>query len=120
MIATQKVLLVEDEAIIAMEAEMALSERGWTVLGPVSTIEKANNLLNHDTPDIAVLDFSLKNETTEELATKLVERNIPVIFMSGDTRTTDIESLKDCDVLEKPASMDTLDALLRKLLDQPG
>ncbi|WP_017930482.1 response regulator [Robiginitomaculum antarcticum] len=111
------VLLVEDEAIIAIEAEMSLRDMGWTVMGPFATVERASKALEDTRPDIAVLDFNLRSGTSEALAVTLLEQSMPVIFLSGDTRSTTIESLKTCHVVEKPASMDDLNALLCELLD---
>src|SRR4051794_28099922 len=57
--AMPKVLLVEDEFIIALEMELALLDLGCTVLGPVASAAGALALLDRERPDVAILDVNL-------------------------------------------------------------
>lgn len=109
------VLIVEDELIIAMDLEQSLEDLGWTVLGPASTAKKAFQLLEKKTPNVAILDFNVRGGTSEELALGLMERGVPVVFLSGDSTTTQIEGLKDCRVLAKPVKMDTIKDVLDEI-----
>lgn len=80
-----KILLVEDEILIALTLEMTLSDAGYTVLGPVATVKRALELLQHDIPDLALVDINLRGggsgiELARELGTRWL---VPVLFMSG-------------------------------------
>ena len=112
----KKVLLVEDEAIIAMDLDMSLSDLGRDVIGPASTANHAFSLIDADTPDIAILDFNIRGGTSEQIAISLLEKSVPVVFLSGDSTTTQIECLKDCRVVPKPVLMKYLHSLLTDIL----
>ena len=112
----KKVLLVEDEAIIAMDLDMSLSDLGWDVIGPASTAAQAFSLIEADTPDIAILDFNIRGGTSEQIAISLLEKSVPVVFLSGDRTTTQIESLKDCRVVSKPVLIKHLQSVLTEIL----
>lgn len=109
------VLLVEDDAIIAMDMEMNLSDLGWLVLGPTATAQGASDILKTTMPDLALLDFNIRGGTSENLAMSLIEQSVPVIFLSGDNKATDIQGLKDCKVLSKPVSTLDLEAAIKSL-----
>ena len=53
------VLIVEDEFLIALDLTLLLEGRGWSVLGPVASVEAALRLLNKETPAVALLDVNL-------------------------------------------------------------
>jgi len=108
----RKILLVEDNAIIAMDMELSLSEAGWRVIGPVATAQQAFDHIRDGLPDLAILDFNIRGGTSEEIALALMEESVPVVFLSGDNTTTQIESLKNCPVLSKPVAFGTIHALL--------
>jgi DNA-binding response OmpR family regulator len=114
-----KVLLVEDEAIIAMDMEMSLSDRGWTVMGPVSTTEQALEIVAAGLPDIAVLDFNIRGGTSEDIALFLIARGVPVVFLSGDLAAIRVDALRDCHALLKPVTMNLLHDTLAEVLAQP-
>ncbi|GHB00915.1 response regulator [Algimonas arctica] len=111
-----KILLVEDDAIIAMDLEMSLSDLGWEVMGPAPTADQAFDLIKSGLPDVAILDFNIRGGTSEQLAIALMEASVPVLFLSGDSSATDIDSLKECRVLAKPVSMDMISAALTEAL----
>lgn len=112
----KKILLVEDDPITAMDFEMSLSDLGWDVLGPAATSKSAFDLITQDLPDIAVLDFNIRGGTTEELARYLIKRSVPVVFLSGDSTTTEIEDLETCKVVSKPVVMSKLHLTLTEVL----
>ncbi len=57
-----RILVVEDEFLIAMELDMTLRSAGYQVLGPVTTVTAALELLRAERPDAAVLDVDLEGE----------------------------------------------------------
>ena len=80
-----KVLLVEDEFLIALTMETTLSDAGYTVLGPVATVARALELARQDIPDLALVDINLRDGGSGiELAREMHSRwMVPVLFVSG-------------------------------------
>jgi DNA-binding response OmpR family regulator len=77
------ILVVEDEALIAMDIQSLLEEAGYQVMGPVSTIGKAVALLKTGMPDLALLDVNLGGTDVFPLADELALREVKFIFLSG-------------------------------------
>lgn len=83
------VLLVEDQAFIAIETQMALGEYDQGPVRIIADSEGALDYLKENRPRAALLDFNLGDgETSEELALVLRERGIPVAFLTGYTEAT--------------------------------
>jgi DNA-binding response OmpR family regulator len=79
----RRVLVVEDEALIALDIETALKSGGCEVLGPVGTLAEAARLAADTTLDAAVLDINLGNEKVFSVADALAERGVPFVFLTG-------------------------------------
>jgi DNA-binding NtrC family response regulator len=86
---TEDILLVEDEAFIAIETEMSLDEARQ---GPVVTCadaEEAFEYLAERRPRAVLLDFNLgRGRTSQGLAEALLERGIPFAFLTGYSEAT--------------------------------
>lgn len=84
--AQKKILVVEDDSLIAMDMEMTLSDAGFEVLGPCFNVAEATELLNVTRPDAALLDLNLGHkETSIPLAERLLSDGVPVTFLTGYT-----------------------------------
>jgi hypothetical protein len=79
----RKILVVEDEAPIALSLASGVSQAGGTVIGPVATVAGAFAAMADHTLDGALLDIRLRNETSFALADVLAVLGIPFIFVSG-------------------------------------
>ncbi len=79
----RRILVVEDEALVAMLVEDALLEAGAQVIGPVATVAQALALLERETPDAAVLDLNLAGENSTPVADALVKRGLPFVVATG-------------------------------------
>lgn len=77
------VLVVEDEYIIAIELKRALTNGGFDVLGPASSVDHALDLISDQRPDAAVLDVSLGRETVTPVALLLKALEVPFILASA-------------------------------------
>jgi len=111
-----KVLLVEDEAIIAMNFEEVLGQAGYEVLGPASTVLQAKTLINkHDDIDCAVLDVNLRGEPAYPIAELLNMKGIPFIFTSGYGKGGIDQKFSDRPVLSKPVDEELLCSLITQL-----
>jgi CheY-like chemotaxis protein len=109
------VLIVEDELLIATTLEMMLSDRGYRVVEPVSTVEDALAALETVRPDVALLDYRLGGSTTESLLSVLQERQIPVCMLTGYGRDALPQRYQQYPVLEKPFSLNDLLTELQRL-----
>ena len=81
-----RILLVEDEPLVAMVAEMTLTDAGYDVLGPVGRVQEALDLLQRERPDAAVLDVNLFGQPVYPVAEKLVDMSVPFGFCTGYTQ----------------------------------
>lgn len=80
---SQKILVAEDEMIIAFDLCDTVEEAGFVVEGPHAGISSAMLAFQKEKPDLAILDISLNDGNVFPLAEKLVEEEVPVIFHSG-------------------------------------
>ena len=98
------VLVVEDDAFIALDLEDVLSEAGFTVTGPVATVREALALLDGEhRPDVALLDYNLGEETSIPVARRLEALGIPFLFLSGQVSSVVLGSTTSAPtVLSKP------------------
>jgi DNA-binding response OmpR family regulator len=83
------VLLLEDEAIIALDLQDELQEAGFAVAGPFRTCASALEWLRTGTPDTAILDTVLKDGPCRDIAMELDRRGVPFIIYSGHREDSD-------------------------------
>ena len=114
-LAGRRVLVVEDETLVAMLVEDTLADSGVTVLGPVATVAEALALLGQERPDMAVLDLNLAGETSEPVADALVAMEVPFVVASGYGAAGVPARLAGVPVLAKPYAPEDLIAALARL-----
>jgi two-component system, response regulator PdtaR len=109
------VLVVEDEFLLAMELEALLEQRGWRVLGPVATIDRALAILDQHRPAVAVLDVNLKGRRATPVAAALRDRGVPFVLVTGysDGQLNEPE-LRGQPRLEKPLDRQKLLRTLKR------
>lgn len=78
-----KILVVEDEPLVAMAVEDALTSAGITVVGPAGSITGALKLIEAGGIDGAFLDVNLRGERIDPVADALDARGIPFVFTTG-------------------------------------
>lgn len=111
----RKILVVEDEALVAMLVEDALRDAGFTVLGPAATVEEARALLDREWPDAVVLDLNLAGETSTPVADLLAARGIPYVIATGYGASGLPPGHQDAMVLAKPYDPAELIAMLGRI-----
>lgn len=95
MFKKDKILIVEDEFIVAYDLKMMLTKSGYLVAGIASTVERARQLIEQKKPDWVFLDIILKgDETGIDLAHELLQKKIPFLFISANTNHTILEAAK--------------------------
>ena len=82
-LAGRRILLVEDQALIAMALEAELQDHGLQVTGRVASVDAALALIDSNSPDLAVLDISLADRDSLPVAETLRARAIPFVFATG-------------------------------------
>ncbi len=80
---SHSVLVVEDNPVLAEAITFALSTFGWTVIGPFATNAAAIEAIDAESFRAAVLDLDLGGTLSTPTATRLNERGIPFVFMTG-------------------------------------
>ena len=107
------VLLLEDEALIAVALQDDLEEAGYAVVGPFAACVDALAWLESNKPDLAVLDTVLKDGPCKEVAFRLTSLGVPVLVYSGLAEDMNaLPELASATWVEKPA---TAQALLQAL-----
>ena len=82
-IAGRRVLVAEDEALIALDIELTLTGKGCEVVGPAGRLDQAIRVAESETIELAVLDVMLGRDDVHPLAELLAERGVPFVFHSG-------------------------------------
>ena len=113
----RRVLVVEDEFLIALDIEDALRELGCEVLGPVPSVEQARAFADPELCDLAVLDVRLAEGTTAPLAVELRRLGIRFVVLTGYDRSQISEqALRDAVLIGKPLQRRALQRALLGLL----
>jgi CheY-like chemotaxis protein len=84
----RRVLIVEDEYLIAADLAYELEKLGVEIVGPVASVAEALQLIENDTPDGAVIDINLRGEKGYPVADALAHRRVPFVFATGYDRAT--------------------------------
>jgi len=112
-----KVLLVEDEILIALDLEAMLVRLGHTVCGIAATANNAITLADRHRPDVVVMDIQLANGSvgTDAAREILDKHGIRCIFASGNLDRKIRHSLTPIDFLHKPVRFASLEIALSKV-----
>ena len=113
--ANRRILVIEDEALVAMLVEDALMDAGFGVIGPARSVAEAMSLLASEEPAAVVLDLNLGGETSLSVADALVARGIPFVVATGYGAAGLPESHRRVPVLPKPYDPADLMAVVEKL-----
>ena len=110
------ILVIEDEAIIAMTLRNMLSKTNYHVIGPFARLKQANAALDTEHVDLAVLDVRLGETDVFPLAATLTERKIPFVFVTGYGRQVLPQAFADRPCLSKPFREKEFHGLIEDLL----
>ena len=117
-LAGRRILIVEDEFLLAMELELLLRRRGCLVLGPVSCVDHALALLDGEPPDAALLDVNLRGERATPIAAALMALGVPFVLITGYSRPQLSEpELRDAPRIDKPVSCRALCRAMTEALE---
>jgi CheY-like chemotaxis protein len=104
-----RVLVVEDEALIAMLVEDMIHGSGGEMVGSASKLTDAVDLARRAEADVALLDLRLGSTSSYPVADVLRERGVPIVFTSGYGSAGLIQRFQDCPMLDKPFDQHSLE-----------
>jgi two-component SAPR family response regulator len=113
-----RVLVVEDEVLLALEVQDMLQRLGQEVVGPVGNLREALKLAETEQLDAALLDVNLGTENSLKVAETLAERGIPFVFVTGYEHKTLPGSLNTAPRLTKPLDERRLERALHALASE--
>ena len=114
MTQSKRILIVEDEAVIALDLQKTITDSGHAVVGIASTCEEALQLAEFHRPDIVLMDYNLKGGLNGATTARQLDCNkVRIIFLTAYP----VESVRECygidfDLLAKPVRRDELRQML--------
>lgn len=125
LLAGAHILVVEDDAMQALDLAAALSEAGAIIVGPAANIDDALRLITETVCTGAVLDLRVSNRNSTSFAQQLVEKRIPFILHTGYPDSVFLRSnWTGYRLVSKPAIIADLIREMAELIDlqrdQPG
>ncbi|HEV7417109.1 response regulator [Tianweitania sediminis] len=117
-LAGKRVLLLEDEFLIALDVEHICRDEGCAeVLVFRALAEITEDVITADAVDVAVIDVMIDGGATFDLAHRLRDRNIPFVFATGlSQREEAFQAFEDVPVVTKPYAAPQLVAALRSAM----
>jgi len=114
--ARPRILIVEDEPLIALMLADMLAELGFEVTASLSQVAEALAFLADHQVDVALLDVNIGSQKIDPVADLLAARGTPFIFTTGYGTTGVPPSHVDRAILQKPFHIEDLAAALRSEL----
>lgn len=117
MTSPKRVLLVEDEPLIAMMLEDFIDVLGHTVAGMADSVDAALPLIEGGGIDVAILDVNLRGgERSWPVADALARDGVPIIFASGGGDGDIVERHRGAPRLSKPFTMESVERVLAAIV----
>lgn len=114
-LAGMRILVVEDEYLVALEMQDIIQTLGGEVVGPAGRMEAAMRLAQETELDGAVVDLNMDGESTMALIALLAQRNVPVVVTTGYDPSVLPPTVKPVAFLTKPISLVRLKAVAGQL-----
>ncbi|WP_405265282.1 response regulator [Methanobrevibacter sp.] len=118
----ERILVVEDEAITALDLKYSLEEIGYEVIDTVDTGQDAIDIAEEKRPDVVLMDIKLKGDMEGFEAAEVISQwNIPIIYL---TANTDIETFEQSNVkgvygfVSKPYDLNKLNETLKDTFEK--
>ncbi|QFI69818.1 response regulator [Sinorhizobium alkalisoli] len=111
-----RVFVVEDEFLVALQIEEDLVAAGYAVIGPFTTLSASIAASRTELFEVATLDLNLRGELGYPLVDELIERHVPVLLLTGYARSDLPEQYRTLPCLTKPFDGTALIRSIRNLL----
>jgi signal transduction histidine kinase/DNA-binding response OmpR family regulator len=119
-LAGKRLLVVDDEPLVALDIASALESAGAEVVGPAGTAKEALAIIGKTTLDAALLDANLRGQPVDEIAAALTARNIPFLFVTGYGPGSLPKAFAKTAMLSKPFSHEQLLTAAAALVTAPA
>jgi DNA-binding response OmpR family regulator len=113
-----RVLIVEDEPVIALNIRDILIELNYSPVGPAGSIAEATRLTQASPIDAAILDISLPDGDSFALAASLMKNGVAVLFATGRDYDPRSHSMAGAAVISKPFDIASLSQALDRMKAQ--
>ena len=113
-----KILVVEDEPLVAMLLEEILADLGYSVVGPAATLEEGLTIATSEAFDGAILDVNLNGARSFPIADILTSRSVPHFFATG-FGSAEAVVRRGVEVVKKPFREDTIAKVLKRVVGEP-
>lgn len=113
----KRVLIVEDEPLVALDIEAALEAGGYKVAAIATSVREAFDALGASAIDLVLLDGNLRGHPVDDVADALRDRAIPFLFVSGYGRESLPTDFTDIPILQKPFDHEQLVQCVDTLVD---
>jgi DNA-binding NtrC family response regulator len=113
---TPRVLVVEDNALIALDLEEILKNSGCFVVGPSMTVREAKSIVDREGIDVAIIDFILEDGLAGPLARYLDEKHIPYALCTGRHADELSAHFPRTPILGKPYNPDDVATVVNSLI----
>ena len=118
----KKILIVEDQSVIAIDLRKSLSKMGYIVVAISDNAEDAVSVVKECKPDLVLMDIMLNGDKSGIEAAEIirVERDIPIIYL---TALTDVDTYlraaktEPYKYLMKPLEMESLERVIREIFE---
>jgi DNA-binding response OmpR family regulator len=110
-----KIIIIEDEPIIALDLEDLIREAGFEIAGVATRLDKALTMIEHTNFDAAILDANLHG-LSSQAARALTLKRLPFIVLSGCSLKQKKASFPDAHFIQKPCKPDQLISALNLIL----
>ncbi len=117
LLAGARILVVEDEFMIAMQLQSLFEEEGAEVVGPYHTLDEALEHAKTEDISAASLDVNLGRETAAPIASLLAQRDVPFMFYSVQTNDPSLANWRHVRLIQKPADPTVLVRAVASLLN---
>ena len=116
LLSGRRVLIVEDEVMVAWALEDMLTDIGCVIIGPAARVNQALAMIETEVIDVALLDINLNGEKSYPVADALAVRGVPFVFSTGYRQDRMPDGYKQFPTLQKPFSGEKLAEELAKLV----
>lgn len=114
----KRLLIIEDEPLVAMDMAAQLTNAGADIVGPAGNIAAALQLIADEDFDAALLDANLGGQPVDDIAAALTRKNVPFAFVSGYGRESLPKSFATAELMSKPFEPKRLLSVAVGLLDR--
>jgi two-component sensor histidine kinase len=120
VLAGRRLLVIEDEPLVALDLVSGLEEAGAEVMGSAGTTDEALQLIESASVDAVLLDANLRGCPVDDLAAALTRKKVPFVFVTGYGQESLPRSFSTAPMLAKPFSREQLLGALAPLIEPPA